>query len=265
MQQADTLATRTVAPATGAGSVSPGMPMRKMLLCEAVSAFYGRIQVVFDVSFSLDAGECLTVLGPNGAGKSSLLGAIGGTVRGSGRMIFNGIELARMPPHRRAKSGLSYVPEARRNLFSTMSVRENLDMGVRLSPREARSEVLDFVIELFPILRERMSAMAGVLSGGEQQMLAIAVALGRRPAVLLLDEPSQGLAPAVFDILESAFAQLKHRGIAILLAEQNLAFATRIADRYMVLSQGHHVAEGKKEGMKDQDQVFAAYLGVNAR
>jgi len=263
MQPADIQAGQPAAPATAASSVLPGVPVKKALLCESVCAFYGRIQVVFDVSFSLDAGECLTVLGPNGAGKSSLLGAIGGTVRGNGRMIFNDIELARMPPHRRAKVGLSYVPEARRNLFRTMSVRENLDMGIRLSPREVRSDVLDFVVGLFPILRERMSAMAGVLSGGEQQMLAIAVALGRRPSVLLLDEPSQGLAPAVFDILESAFAQLKSRGIAILLAEQNLAFATRIADRYVVLAHGHRVAEGTKEGMKNQDQVFAAYLGVS--
>jgi branched-chain amino acid transport system ATP-binding protein len=233
---------------------------REAVRVEKACAFYGRIQVVFDVSFGLKAGECLTVLGPNGAGKTSLLSALGGTVRGSGRMVFGGVDLAGLPAHRRAKTGLSYVPEARRNLFLTMSVQENLDMGLRLSHPDERAEVLDFIVNLFPILRERMTTMAGMLSGGEQQMLSIAVALGRRPAVLILDEPSQGLAPTIFDIIESAFAQLKARGIAILLAEQNLIFASQVADDYMVLSQGHAVAAGGKDDLKDKERIFAAYL-----
>jgi branched-chain amino acid transport system ATP-binding protein len=236
------------------------MSPKEVVRVEKASAFYGRIQVVFDVSFVLKAGECITVLGPNGAGKTSLLSALGGTVRGNGRMEFNGVDLSGLPAHRRAKAGLSYVPEVRRNLFLTMSVRENLDMGLRLSQPDARTEVFDFVVDLFPILRERMTTMAGMLSGGEQQMLSIAVALGRRPAVLILDEPSQGLAPTIFDILESAFAQLKARGIAILLAEQNLVFASQVADGYMVLSQGHEVAAGGKDDLKDQERIFAAYL-----
>lgn len=234
-----------------------------VLHCEHVSAFYGRVQVVFDVSFTLGTGECLVVLGPNGAGKSSLLGSIGGTVKVSGQIGLAGTDLAKMAAYRRAKVGLSFVPEARRNLFFTMSVRENLEMGARLSPREERADVIESIVQLFPILGERMPAMAGVLSGGEQQMLAIAVALGRRPTVLLLDEPSQGLAPAVFDILERAFGQLKDRGISIFLAEQNLSFASRIADRYFVLSEGRCVATGEKEDMKDQDRVFAAYVGAS--
>lgn len=237
----------------------------EVLRCESVTASYGRIRVVFDVSFAVGSGECLTVLGANGAGKTSLLGAISGPVRGTGRMLYRGMDIAGMPAHRRAKAGLSYVPEARRNLFATMSVRENLDIGLSLSPSGDRSEILDFIVGLFPILRERMPTVAGMLSGGEQQMLAIAVALGRRPAILILDEPSQGLAPAVFDVLEAAFAELKERGFAILLAEQNLAFASQVSDRYIVISHGHLVSSGGREEIKNHDRIFAAYMGVNAQ
>jgi branched-chain amino acid transport system ATP-binding protein len=238
-----------------------GIARQGALVCEGASAFYGRIQVVFDVSFSVAPGECLAVLGANGAGKTSLQGAITGIVRGTGRMIFAGKDLSGQPAHRRAREGLSYVPEARRNLFSSMSVRENLDIGLSLSPQGERAEILDFVLGLFPILRERMPTPAGMLSGGEQQMLAIAVALGRRPKALILDEPSQGLAPAIFDILDSAFSVLKQRDIAILLAEQNLAFASQVADRYIVIAHGHKVAEGPKDDISDHEKIFAAYLG----
>jgi branched-chain amino acid transport system ATP-binding protein len=253
-------------PATQAGPAAQlaQSSSAEVLRCEAVSAFYGRIQVVFDVSLAIRAGECLTVLGANGAGKTSLLGAISGTVRGTGRMLFDSRDLAGMSAHRRAKLGVSYVPEARRNLFPSMTVRENLDIGLSLSAPGVRSEVLDFVVRLFPILRERMSTMAGMLSGGEQQMLAIAVALGRRPSVLILDEPSQGLAPAIFDILEGAFTQLKNRHIGILLAEQNLAFASQVADRYMVISHGHVALEGGRDDIRDHDQIFAAYMSGDA-
>lgn len=233
------------------------------LVCDRVSAFYGRIQVVFDASFSIAAGECLAVLGANGAGKTSLQGAISGTVRGKGRMVFAGKDLSDLSAHGRAKAGLSYVPEARRNLFASMTVRENLDLGLSLSPPADRAEILRFVLDLFPILRDRLPTAAGMLSGGEQQMLAIAVALGRRPAVLILDEPSQGLAPAIFDILERAFTQLKERNIAILLAEQNLAFASQVADCYIVISHGHIVAHGDKDGIKDHERIFAAYMDAN--
>src|ERR1700676_810261 len=261
-----TTAVRSVMSAPAFGSRAPSAEQsQEVLSCESVNASYGRIRVVFDVSFAIAGGECLTVLGANGAGKTSLLGAISGTVRGTGQMLYRGTDITGMPAHRRAKAGLSYVPEARRNLFATMSVRENLDIGLSLSPVGERSEILDFIIGLFPILRERMPTVAGMLSGGEQQMLAIAVALGRRPAVLILDEPSQGLAPAIFDILEAAFAELKTRGFAILLAEQNLAFASQVSDRYIVISHGNIVSSGGREEIKNHDQIFAAYLGVNAR
>jgi branched-chain amino acid transport system ATP-binding protein len=235
------------------------------LVCDGVSAFYGRIQVVFDISLSVAPGECLAVLGANGAGKTSLQGAIAGTVRGTGRFTFDGKDISGLSAHRRASVGLSYVPEARRNLFSSMTVRENLDLGLSLSPASAREEILSFLLGMFPILKERMATAAGMLSGGEQQMLAIAVALGRQPAALILDEPSQGLAPAIFDILDRAFAELKKRNIAILLAEQNLAFAAQVADRYIVISHGHKVHEGNKEEIGDHEKIFAAYMGGHSR
>lgn len=236
-------------------------PRGRALVCDAVSAFYGRIQVVFDISLSVAPGECLAVLGANGAGKTSLQGAIAGTVRGTGRVTFDGKDVSGLSAHRRASVGLSYVPEARRNLFSSMTVRENLDLGLSLSPISARDEILAFLLSMFPILKERMPTAAGMLSGGEQQMLAIAVALGRRPAALVLDEPSQGLAPAIFDILERAFTELKKRKIAILLAEQNLAFAAQVADRYVVISHGHKTQEGNKDDIGDHEKIFAAYMG----
>lgn len=235
------------------------------LVCNAVSAFYGRIQVVFDISLAVAPGECLAVLGANGAGKTSLQGAIAGTVRGAGKVIFDGKDISSMSAHRRASVGLSYVPEARRNLFSSMTVRENLELGLSLSPASARDEILAFLLDMFPILKERMPTPAGMLSGGEQQMLAIAVALGRRPAALILDEPSQGLAPAIFDNLERAFTELKKRDIAILLAEQNLAFAAQVADRYVVISHGHKTQEGNREDIGDHEKIFAAYMGGRSR
>jgi branched-chain amino acid transport system ATP-binding protein len=252
-----------VSPRPGAGARQPpaNASREEVLRCEAITASYGRIQVVFDVSLAIQSGECLAVLGANGAGKTSLLGAIAGTVRGTGGVLFRGRDLASLSAHRRAQAGLSYVPEARRNLFSSLSVHENLEMGLSLSAPGLRSEILDFVVELFPILRERMPTAAGMLSGGEQQMLAIAVALGRQPAVLILDEPSQGLAPAIFDILEDAFTRLKQRNIGILLAEQNLAFASQVSDRYIIISHGQIVSSGSKADLADHDRIFAAYLG----
>jgi branched-chain amino acid transport system ATP-binding protein len=251
---------RGAIPAVTAPSASPD----PVLDCRGLSAFHARIQVVFDVSFTVGTNECVVLLGPNGAGKTSLLGAVAGLVRSTGETRLNGSDLSHLSASRRARTGLSFVPEARRNLFLSLSVHENLEIGLGLSPASARAEIRDSVVELFPILRDRMSAPAGMLSGGEQQMLAIAVALGRRPNLLVLDEPSQGLAPAVFDTLRNAFERLKQRGIAVLLAEQNLVFATQLADRYLVLSHGHVVAEGDRSDLADQDKIFAAYLGAEA-
>jgi ABC-type branched-subunit amino acid transport system ATPase component len=235
-----------------------------ILVCQGMRARYSSIEVVHGVDVDVRAGEMVALLGSNGAGKSSLLGAIAGTISGQGSVQVRGIELGKMPAHQRAHNGLAFVPEQRGNIFSTMSVAENIELGLRLLPPDSRKACHDQIVELFPILAQRSTTPAGVLSGGEQQMLAIGIALGRNPAVLLLDEPTQGLAPAIFDVLENAFNVLRQQGIALLLAEQNVPFAERVADRYIVLSHGETVQTGMKEDLRDLEGIARAFMGVVA-
>ncbi|UYO45717.1 ATP-binding cassette domain-containing protein [Rhodopseudomonas palustris] len=230
------------------------------LIVKALHVFHQRIEVVFGVDLDLAAGEVALVLGANGAGKSSLLGALAGLVRSRGEVTLGSRRIDGMPARLRAEAGLAFVPERRGNVFAPLTVNENLDIGLRLLPRCRRPAARDRLLELFPILRERGHAQAGALSGGEQQMLAIAMALGREPSVLVLDEPSQGLAPVIFDHLERAFAILKSDGLALLVAEQNLPFAAQIADRYVVLSHGLRTGEGGRADLARTD-LLDAYLG----
>jgi branched-chain amino acid transport system ATP-binding protein len=234
---------------------------RPVISCANVSARYGRITVVADVTLQVVPGEMIAVLGANGAGKSSLLGSIAGTVSGSGRIEINGRQVESYPSHKRATSGLSLVPEQRRNVFAAMTVKENIDLGLRLLPLSEREAQRDFIMELFPILKERQAAGAGMLSGGEQQMLAISLALGRKPDVMIFDEPTQGLAPAVFDTLQHAFSALKQRGLAMILAEQNVPFAARVADRYVILSQGSIVRDGPGSDLANPEDIAEVFLG----
>lgn len=240
--------------------MTPSKDNTAILAGRGLTAAHGRIQVVFEVDIEVRRGELVCMLGPNGAGKSSLLGAIAGAVRGGGTLLVHGQDLIGMPAHRRAGRSLAFVPERRGNVFSGMTVAENLELGLRLAPPERRTVIRSRILELFPILTQRLTATAGMLSGGEQQMLAIGMALGREPAVLVLDEPSQGLAPVIFDLLQHAFDTLKSDGIGLLVAEQNLPFAAQIADRYVVLSHGVIVAHGNRADLQDHDQVMAAYL-----
>lgn len=233
-----------------------------LMSCKGVTARYSRIQVVDGVDLELRAGEMLAILGPNGAGKSSMLGAIAGTVSGGGDINVRGRNISRLSAPARAARGVSLVPEQRGNIFPTMSVSENIEIGLRLLPQDRRDGQRDFIFELFPILKKRDDAAAGVLSGGEQQMLAIALAIGRDPDVLILDEPSQGLAPTVFDLLENTFSILTKKGISLLLAEQNVPFASRVADRYMVLSYGKVVRVGDKEDLRDPEDLADTFMGT---
>lgn len=235
-----------------------------VLVCSGMRARYSRIEVVHGVDLAVDAGEMVALLGSNGAGKSSLLGSIAATVAGSGSVVVKGRDLSRMSSHQRAYNGLAFVPEQRGNIFATMSVEENIELGLRMLPVEERAACEEMILGLFPILKERAKANAGVLSGGEQQMLAIGIALGRNPSVLLLDEPTQGLAPAIFDILENAFDVLKQRGIALVLAEQNVPFAQRVCDRYTVLSHGETAKSGPKEDLGDLEAIAQAFMGMDA-
>jgi branched-chain amino acid transport system ATP-binding protein len=227
---------------------------------ENLSARYGRIAVCRDICFTADDGEFLIVLGPNGAGKSSLLGVLAGTVAGGGEIRIANQPLQQRLARQRARMGIAFVPEGRRNLFSPLTVAENLQLGLRLLPAVERPAMQASLHAMFPILSERARQKAGLLSGGEQQMLAIAVAIARRPSVLLLDEPSQGLAPVILDRLVEVIFGLRAFGLTVLLAEQNHRFAARLADRYLVLQGGEIVGGGAGTELSDQERAADALL-----
>ncbi|TRW45883.1 ABC transporter ATP-binding protein [Georgenia yuyongxinii] len=232
-----------------------------LLECRAVSARYGGITVCRDVSLSVARGEIVALLGPNGAGKTSLLGAVSGIVRGGGDMVLDGTEMGRLPADRRAHLGLRLVPEGR-GLFPELSVRENLRLGSRLAPAARRQELIDRAIELFPILGDRLEQQAGNMSGGEQQMLAVGKAIAGAPSLLMLDEPTQGLAPSVFDVLRQALLALRDDGLGIVLVEQRHAFAQSVADRTAVLVSGTLVHQGEPGETIARDELMRIYTGA---
>lgn len=224
---------------------------------------YGRIEVCREIVMEVADGEFLAVLGANGAGKSTLLGAIAGSVASRGTIELDGHSLARMNARARARSGLALVPEGRRNLFSPLTVQENLQLGLRLLASVERARTVEELFTMFPILASRRSQAAGLLSGGEQQMLALAVALARKPSVLLLDEPSQGLAPLVLQNLVYQIGALRSMGLAIVLAEQNHRFAAQLCDRYVVLSSGEIAGGGSGDELQDAEHVAAALMATS--
>jgi branched-chain amino acid transport system ATP-binding protein len=224
---------------------------------------YGDAPAVWDASLEVETGEIVSVIGPNGAGKSTLVNTIAGLQRArSGELRFDGVDLAAVPAHLVCRHGIALVPEGRR-LFTRMSVEENLEIGCyRDEARRARGATLERVYHLFPILRERRRQLAGSLSGGQQQMLAIGRALMARPRLLLLDEPSLGLAPAVVDHMFETIRAIHEEGVAILLVEQNVVRALEIADRAYVLEEGRVVADGPPSALRQQSRIREAYLGL---
>jgi branched-chain amino acid transport system ATP-binding protein len=234
-----------------------------LLDAQNVAIAYGDAPAVWDASLTVDPGEIVAVIGPNGAGKSTLINAIAGLHRWrAGRIIFAGVDLGAMPSHQICRQGIALVPEGRR-LFGRMSVEENLDMGgYRPEARRARHESIERVYGLFPILRDRRRQVAGSLSGGQQQMVAIGRALMARPRLLLLDEPSLGLAPAIVDQMFEVIRTVHEEGVAILLVEQNVAKALDIADRAYILEEGRTVAEGPPALLLTQTRIQEAYLGL---
>jgi len=211
--------------------------MMPLLALEDVHAAYGLSRVLFGVSLEIGAGECVCLLGRNGVGKTTTMRAVMGlTLPGSGRVMWRGRDIAGWAPHRIARAGIGFVPEDRR-IFAELTVRENLEVGARAARRPGRWTI-EAVGELFPILRERRNQRGGFLSGGEQQMLTIARTLMGNPELLLLDEPSEGLAPLVVDQLHDKIGELKGQGLTILLAEQRVDFALALADRVYVLERG---------------------------
>ncbi len=230
-----------------------------MLELRDIHVGYGRVEVVHGVDLSLTAGEVVGMIGPNGAGKSSILRAICGLVSPTaGEVHFEGRELNGMSPERIARLGLALVPEGR-HVFKTLSVAENLQVGALAG--EASEELLDHTLARFPILRERAEQRADRLSGGEQQQLAIARALLGRPKLLILDEPSLGLAPKMIDVIYGLLGELREEGVTMLLVEQNAARTIAFSDRCFVLSTGKIRARGTREELQRNPEVIGAYLG----
>ena len=236
-----------------------------MLAIENIHAGYGRVHVLHDVTLSLASGEAIGVLGPNGAGKTTLLRTIAGlcTVY-DGSVVFNGKLLDGMPGHARASLGLAHVPEGRR-IWPSLTVEENLLIGAwRLTPAERKREVsalLDSVIDLFPRLKERFRARAGVLSGGEQQMLAIGRALMSKPSVILVDEPSIGLAPIMVEAVMGALHRLRQQqNLAIMLVEQRTQDILDLCDRVYILNRGRLVDGGRRREELTREAIEAAYF-----
>jgi len=228
-----------------------------------LSVGYGGAPAIVDVSIAVEAGEVVAVIGPNGAGKSTLINAIAGLLRWrDGRMSIAGVDLAGVASHRVCRHGIALVPEGRR-LFTGMTVEENLEIGCYLpAARKLRQQNLDRVYELFPVLRERRQQISGTLSGGQQQMVAIGRALMAGPRLLLLDEPSLGLAPSIVGDVFRVVRAINQAGMAILLVEQNVGQALEIANRAYVLEEGRVVASGLPAELLAQSRIQEAYLGL---
>ena len=233
-----------------------------MLTLERVNTFYGRAHILQDLGFTVAAGEALMLLGRNGAGKSTAMKTIIGLLQPrSGRIVFNGVDITAWEPHRIARLGLGYVPEDRR-IFTRLSVAENLEVG-RQPPRAGlRPWTPERLFALFPNLAEMSGRLGAEMSGGEQQMLTIARTLMGNPRLLLLDEPSEGLAPVIVDQVVAAVPALKREGVMLLLAEQNLHFASSVADRVVVIEKGKAVWTGTIPELRADERVRAAYLAV---
>ena len=252
--------------ATSASVASPASGHRDgvaALELRGVHTYYGHIHAIKGISLRVEPREIVTLIGANGAGKTTTLRTISGVVQPrEGEVLLNGQRIDRVPPHRVVQMGISHSPEGRR-IFSRMSVRENLEMGAfaRRDPVGVRED-LDRTLELFPRLKERLNQRGGTLSGGEQQMLAMGRALMSRPKILLLDEPSMGLAPMLVETIFNTIVEINQQGVAVLLVEQNALMALNVAHRGYVLETGTIVLEDEASALQRNEQVQKAYLGI---
>ena len=237
------------------------MERKKLLIVEGIDAGYDKSLVLKNVSLEVHEGEVVTVLGANGAGKTTLLRTISGLIHPKkGRIIFKGTEITHMPPHRIASLGISHVPEGR-EVFPELTVYENLWMGAYRLNKKRFLENLDKMYGLFPRLKERKDQPAGTLSGGEQQMLAIARGLISDPDLILLDEPSLGLAPIVVEEIFSALEEIKKQGRSMVLVEQNVELGLSLSDRFYILQAGEVILEGDTSSIEDYEDIRKGYLG----
>ncbi len=231
-----------------------------MLKVENINVYYGSIHAIKDISFEVEQGEIVTLIGANGAGKSTTLQTVSGLLRSrTGSITFLGERIDHIPPHKLVSKGLAQVPEGRR-IFLQMSVLENLQMGAYTSKGDTKAD-LENVFERFPRLKERTNQIAGTLSGGEQQMLAMGRALMSRPKLMMLDEPSMGLAPILVEQIFDIIKELHKAGTTILLVEQNAEMALQVANRAYVLESGRITLTGTGAELAASDQIKKAYLG----
>ena len=233
-----------------------------LLEVRGLEAFYGRAQVLFGLSLTLGKGEVLALVGRNGAGKSTTLKALMGLVAASAEhLAFAGTSLAGLPSHRIARLGLGYVPEDRR-IFTDLSVAENLEVGRQPARAGRPAWTPERLFAVFPNLAEMRGRSARAMSGGEQQMLAIARTLMGNPAAVLLDEPSEGLAPVIVELMAEAVLAMKREGVAVLLSEQNLSFASIVSDRAAIIERGQLRREGAIAEIAADEELGSAYLAV---
>ena len=235
-----------------------------MLTLESVTAAYGRVPVLHSVSLKVDDGQFVAMVGPNGAGKTTLFKTISGTVRASaGAIVFQGRDLMSVQPSRRAHLGIAHVPEGRQ-VFPSLTVMENLEMGaITDAGRRDWKENIERIFSWLPVLAERRGQLAGTLSGGEQQMLAIGRGLASSPKLLMLDEPSMGLAPTIADFIFDRLIEIRRQSrLTILLVEQRVAEALESSDHGYVLEAGRVVLEGDNRTLRKDDRVRQAYLGM---
>ena len=231
-----------------------------MLKVENVNVSYGSVKILWDVDFHIDKGEIITIIGPNGAGKTTIVKTIMGLLKPtSGTIEFNGNPIHLAPTHKIVEGGIALVPEGR-ELFPRMTIMENLQMGAYTS--DDKENTLEWVFDLFPRLEERQKQSAGTMSGGEQQMLAIARGLMSRPKLLILDEPSLGLAPIMVKTVFEIVKTLNSEGVTVLLVEQNIHHALEASNRGYVLETGRITLEGKSSELLDNNHVKEAYLGM---
>ncbi len=232
----------------------------KLMVVENLEVSYGSIEAIKGISFDVYKGEVVTILGANGAGKTTTLRTISGLLKAkSGSIRYKDLELTSMPAHSIVALGISQSPEGRR-VFGTLTVEENLKLGA-YTKKTFNTTTLSWIYELFPRLKERKKQLAGTLSGGEQQMLAIGRALMSEPEMLLLDEPSLGLAPVLVKLIFETIKQIKHSGVTVLLVEQNAKAALKLADRGYVLEVGKIVASGTSKELLESPDIQEAYLG----
>ena len=232
----------------------------KLLSVENAHIAYGKVEAVRGVSLDVNADEIVTIVGANGAGKTTLLNAIMGILPLSGSVVFSGQQISRLDIEDRVAAGLCIVPE-HRELFGTMTVEENLQLGGFRVPRAKAASEQERVFALFPRLKERRTQLAGTLSGGEQQMLAMGRALMSQPRLLMLDEPSLGLAPLIVADIFRTIGELRQAGVSVLLVEQNARAALEIADRAYVMELGEFIMSGSAKEISGDQRVVASYLG----